>query len=367
MATGEKIIEYQDNFETGNADRWDVAESDDSSQLDFPHYTELARRKDMPMPYSGAYLARWILSGSTDVATIGEGDIDIANGETKWFRMRIWVSSSFLADSTVNDVIPLLELQRTTGNAVQYAFGIRTRPGDTPTRVNYGVGVLAPTAWATNKDIELDTWYTIELKVNVQTAAATGEIELYITKDGDEPSSTADASVATNQSDNDVVRGILGTQGVEDTTFGTICINDFKMQQDDRIWPEKDRFSTVMTTTQNGHLFVGAGRVSNVALIQGGSNDNNILRIYDSDNGGTQGLKLQVASSSTSESQVQDSSGVPFDVTRGCFAYIEGAGAAPDYAAASAPITAVVTIDRAPNWFSDGNIRRFALRRNITG
>ena len=358
-----EVIEFQDNFETGSSIRWSVAESDGASQLDFPHYSVLAQRKDMPMPYSGAYLARWILAASTTAATIGEAEIDGADGTTNWIRMRIWIGSDLATKTTSDDTFPLLELQRTTTNSVQYAFGLRVVAATNV--VNFGVGVLAPTAFG--GEVALDTWNTVELKVNVQTGAGTGEIEMYVTRDGGVPPTSADASVATNQSDNAVVRGILGTQDVLNTTNGTICINDFKMQVDNRIWPERNRFKYVVPVTQSGHVFFGAGTVENVVLIGSGTDDEGIS-IYDSDTGdNTDELKTTVAATTSVEGASYDADGVPIDMIRGCYVYVFGTGAEPTHAPSSAVITALITISHAPNWFSDGNIRRFASRRNLSG
>lgn len=337
---------FHDNFESGDASGWNVAESDTDGQLDFPHYSTLARIPGIAMPYCGAYCARWQLAFpiNTD-STIGDDSITIADGETIWVRFRMWISPDVAASIVGVDNITVLEFQRTTGNGVIYNFGIRFSG-----TAHWIVGATTLAGATSTGTIELGKWNTIELKVNVQTGAATGEIELYVTPEGGEPSETVTVSLGSNQSTDPVVRAVLGIQDKNTTTVGTILIDDFAVDNV-RIYPGLHRFSRVRQLTGSSHVFVGPGTVERVVMQSSAATDN-VVTIYDTDTGQThQGIK-KVVLANTATSEVVEATMVPFHVDRGCFVEIAG----------TANPEVFVTIGNASAGFSEGGMRNYAQR-----
>jgi hypothetical protein len=81
--------------------------------------------------------------------------------------------------------------------------------------------------------------------------------------------------------------------------------------------------------------------------------------VYDTDTAQAYVGNRKAVSSAAVASQTLEVTGVPFDVTRGCFVELNSA--------AGDTLEVVVVIDRAPNWFSEGNMKRFASRRNLSG
>jgi hypothetical protein len=68
----------ESNFESGSNAEW-TSETDTVSQLDFPHYSELARYPwKTCVPFQGAYCARVVLSGGTADAFVSSTSTTIA-------------------------------------------------------------------------------------------------------------------------------------------------------------------------------------------------------------------------------------------------------------------------------------------------
>lgn len=105
---------FHSNFEQGTNAEFD-SETDTGSQLDFPHYSELARWPwPTATPYSGAYCARWKLTGGTADSVLVEGDLDVGDGVTRYFKWDMWFSPDF--DATADDTVAFLELKATATN-----------------------------------------------------------------------------------------------------------------------------------------------------------------------------------------------------------------------------------------------------------
>lgn len=342
---------FKDGFESGDLTGWDISETDASGILDVLHYTELARR-GLPMPYSGAYCTLVDFTTGGANADFGDSAIDIADGETCWFRFNIWVSPSMATDTTANDAFTVLNLE-TAGSALVYSFGLNvTAATDT---VSWRI--TDATAGSTTDIGELGVWYTIELKVNVQTLAATGEIELYVTKDGEEPSTTVTDSITGEQSPGAVAQGKFGAAGLAATTRGMYLIDNFTMTVDggSRLFPDKDRFSTTKTLMDSRHVFVGPGRVNSLTLAASAAADNEIT-VYDTDTGQTHGAVKKTIIKNATASEIIDSELVPFDVIRGCYVEFTAGTETPE----------VLIRFEAPNWFSEGNMKRYAMQRSLT-
>lgn len=374
MANPEQIS-FQDSFESGDFSGWSVGEVDTESQLDVVHYSTLAGIPGMPMPYSGAYCARWVLFGSgappADAITT---DIDFAINTTitTWVKFNMWVDPDFKTNTTADDNFAVFEYQDTANKEI-FAFGLDYV--NSTDLLKFAVGGATDNAvpnTLSTTQVPLGKWFTVELKAHLVTAGATGDITAYITEDGQEPSETATVTKGSVQGLT-ITHGVLGIQDQKATTIGTILIDNIqcsgiKTVDGVRIYPTKDRFSTVRQFVRAGqnllaqgfHAFVGAGTVSNVTwnTAVGGAADG-LLAIYDTDTAQAHVGNRRAALQQSLIAENIDVASVPFDVTRGCYVEIDSAAAETH--------EVIVTIERAPNWFSDGNMRRYAHRRNLTG
>jgi hypothetical protein len=339
---------FSDNFESGDNSGWD-SEADTSSQLDFAHYTALARTPGLPMPYSGSNCMRvTMVSGNASDATVTEGDIDIANGQTRWFRFNLWIDPNLTTNDAI-DTIPLFETQGAAA-VVTFAFGIRYTLATG--NVQWALGEATPDQLLTAPLVPLGKWMTVELALLQDTDSADGSITLYVTEDGQEPSSTAVHSTGSIQSIA-TEQGVLGVQNKATSTTGTILFDNFAMDEA-RIWPDKDRFKTTMTINESQHVFVGPGTVSGLTLASSGGTDN-IIAVYDTDTAQAHQDNKRAVLANVSANEIIDAGNVPFDVIRGCYVEITGTD--------NPEVT--VQIDRAPGWFSDGNMRRYATQRRL--
>ncbi len=369
--TNPDLISFQDNFESGDATVWSGGETDTGSYLDIVHYSTLAGIPGMPMPYSGAYCARWIVAGGTSTADaiFTEDDIDCNTAVITWVKFNIWIDPDFKTNTTANDNIVLFEGTATA--AESFAFGIDyTNATDA---LKWSVGTHASTATPdtdSTEEVKLGVWHTVELELTVVTGSAAGAISAYITEDGQEPSSTATVT-KTGVQNAAITEGLFGVQDPAATTNCIILMDGFQYSgaigtSGARIFPTKNRFTTSRQFVRSGsnkdnqsfHAFVGAGTVSNVTWVAGGTVDGS-LNIYDTDTAQAHvGNRVAILRQSVAAETV-DVPGVPFDVTRGCYVVLDSDSQENQ--------EAIITIDRAPNWFSDGNMRRYAHRRNLGG
>lgn len=363
-------IVFQDNFERGidglaDAGRFD-SETDTVSQIDIPHYTELAKTPGLPMPYSGgAYCVRCVLAGGIADAFLTEADVNIATTETWWFKFNMWLTPDFKTTTTATDTLHVLELQA-NGNEEIFTFGMKYT--STSDALVFGIGGAidnaAPTTLSAT-EVPLGKWFTVELKVNLVTAGATGSIAAYITEAGGVPSTTATVTKGSVQGVA-ITHAVLGIQGQEATTKGTILYDNFMMEEQ-RIWPQKNRFSETIRMTQSGHAFVGPGTVEKI-VSNSGAGTAGTYQFFDTDTGQIYPPNQKDQLLGTVAGTTYTSTNTPFDVTRGLFYHdSDGTNVDGTWALDTSPAETFITVSRAPGWFSDGNMRRFAHRRKVTG
>jgi len=332
---------FESNFEAGTNGEWD-SETDAASQLDFPHYTELGRYPWRAAPHSGAYCMRAVLSGGTADAVVSEGDIDIADTVTRWFRFNVWFSPTF--DATADDTVALFELQG-SGNAVTASVGFRYVAATDV--INIGIGGAASGAVPGNWDaaaIERNVWYTVEAKVNIETDAS-GTVDLYVTKDGLNGNTTAVAS-GSSITNIAVTHGVLGIQDHLATTTGVILIDDFVMD-DAQLFHVRDRYPFQKVMTKSGHAFVGPGQIDIAALLSTGAD--NVLKLYDTDIAlvnDDQGFVTELDMSAFSSVEG------PLTFYRGCYCELAG----------TSPRAHLIFENKRPQHWTDREIHDYGLK-----
>lgn len=309
---------FEANFESGDNSEFNT-ETDTANQLDFPHYSELARFPwSGAVPFDGAYVMRCTLSGGTADATLTATDMNIAANTTNYVKFEIYIDPDF--NATVNDTVNLLEMQQTS-NAAEATFGLRYVAATNV--INFGIGETAPTSWSA-LEIEKNVWYTIELAIDVENAGANdGTIDLYITKSGTLASSAVSATQVTSLDQEAITHGVLGIQGHLATTTGVILFNSLT-HDDARIYPKTRRYDDTHLLTKSSHVFVGKGRVDNVTMLSG-VGTNNILKIFDTDTADVTDATTSVLElANTANNETVDPAGVPVDLVRGCYVQLAG-------------------------------------------
>ena len=327
---------FESNFEAGTNAEWD-SEGDTGSKLDFPHYTTLAAIPGMPAPYRGAYCMR-IQCGDTNDHTLIEGDIDIATGATRYFRWYMFISSDFSA--TADDNFSIFELQQAAGTQV-YVVGIQIEADDETCKVWVAENDTPETV--SGNVLPKGRWFLVEVVANVDTAAANGDITVYI--DGGEWVSLATAV----QNAAAVGRGVLGTQATLSTTTGTLLFDQFVMD-DAQVYGFNQRFPTTVRLTKSAHVFVGPGAIESISLLSAtGTAD-----VYDTDVANTNDASAKRIELDSGGNYVSNDSMTQFD--RGCYVVLAGTN----------PVVEVKLSRTAfgpTAYFSDGAIRHYASRR----
>lgn len=297
---------FHSNFEAGSNAEWD-SETDTGSKLDFPHYSTLARIPGGGTPYSGAYCARIELRpADTNDHTLTEGDIDIATGVTRWFRWAMFLSADF--GSTADDNFSILELQQAGGTQV-YVVGLTvTAATDAVT-----VWVAENSTPETTSTVELPKgkWFILEVTANVDTAAANGDITVYL--DGGEIVSLATAV----QNAAAIGQGVLGTQNTLSTTTGVILIDDFVMD-DAQLYVPRQRWPHTIRLTKTAHAFVGPGWIESVTLLS----SNGTVAVYDTDVANTNDEQSKLIDLDQSKSLIGNDTPTYFE--RGCYVVLAG-------------------------------------------
>ena len=324
------------SFDTGDNTEWD-SEADTGSLLDFPHYTTLGGIPGAPAPFRGAYCMR-IQPGDTNVHTVTEGDINIADTDTGWVRFALYISSDFAA--TADDIFNIFEFQQ-AGGTPEAVISLQVI-GATDL-VN--IGIADGTAASTFVNIRKGEWHVIEARLTVDvTPGANTVFELYI-----------DNSVSAILSDDGgnqaaaVGTGVLGVQDTAATTdTGFLLFDEFAFD-DTRVGLDH-RWGTHRTITTSSFLFVGAGRIGNVKLIDTGGGDC-VLELYDVDTFSTSLTPIWYGHTVTASVDV-DAADVPIDFTRGCLAVLSGTLPAAQF-----------FISRAAGWGSDGAVKTHASKR----
>jgi len=322
------------NFEQGTNAEWD-SEADTGSLLDFPHYSTLAAIPGLPMPFRGAYCMR-IRMGDTNDHTVTEGDIDIADAATGYFRFYLYAHTDVTA--TADDVFSIFELQQ-AGGTVECTMGMRITAATNALDIGIGDGT-APSSYVT---FPRGRWVCVEWAVLVSTGGV-GTSTLYI-------EGLSAVALTTQTHAAAIGTGVLGTQLTLATTSGTLLFDQFVMD-DARIFPIVERFPSEVLLTKSGHVFVGNGRVENVSLLSGNGTDC-VLSIFDTDSAYTSdagNCKLELKNVTAND--IVDPAGVPVNIIRGC--YVQLAGTTP---------RAIVKIKRATGYSSDGAIRTVGFRR----
>ncbi len=298
---------FEANFSGGTNGEWD-SESDTGSKLSFPHYSDLAR---LPWaecaPYRGAYCGMIDLrTGDTNDHTLTEGDIDIADAATRYFRFYLWLAPDFAA--TADDSFNILELQQADGTR-ECSMGLRITAATDAVEIGIGDGV-APSSYAAST-LTKGEWHCIEWKVKISTTGA-GTQDLYV----DGSSSLVALTTLTNAAA--VAQGVLGTQDTVATTTGVILLDCFAMD-DAQIYPFRERYPRQMHLTKSNTVFVGPGWIDSATLLTTGAS--NTMYLFDTDTANVndaQGMVVEL------DLTTHTSAEGPFFFQRGCYCQLSG-------------------------------------------
>ena len=333
---------FEENFELGTKGGWDT-ETDTVSQLDFPHYSDLARFPwATAAPFRGAYCMRTTLSGGTADAFVTEGALNIAAAARRFFRFMVWLSPDFTG--TADDTMNLFECQDTS-NVVEVAFGLRVVAATNV--INFGIGEVAPTSFG-SEEIKRGVWYAIELDITLDDGGSNdGTVDLYVTPEDAVSASIVHATQVASLDQGAVTHGVLGIQNHLATTTGVILYDEFVMDDTARTHPVSDRYSETVLLTLSGHVFVGRGEVDNITLLSGAGTDN-VITVFDTNTATTtDATNSHIELKNTANNETVDPAGVPVQYTRG--AYVRLAGTNP---------RAMVKIKHVNAFGSPGAIRR---------
>ena len=332
---------FHANFAAGTNAEWD-SESDTGSLLDFPHYSTLAAIPGMPAPYSGAYCMR-VTPADTNDHVLVEGDIDIATGATRYFRFSMFISANTVASA--DDNFSIFELQQAAGTQV-YTVGLTITA--TTDALTVWVGEADTPETTSTPALPKGRWFIVEVQANVDTAAANGDITVYV--DGTEYVSLT----TTVQNAAAIGRGVLGTQNTLSTTTGTLLFGEFIMD-DARIYPQNERFPTTVRLTKTQTVFVGPGHIEGATLLSA----NGTMDVYDTDSANTNDAQARKIELDTSGNFVSNDGYVHFQ--RGCHVVLGGTN---PYGEIKLVRNSQVPGVHGPlAYFSDGAIRLYGSKR----
>ena len=339
---------FESNFELGTNADWDSETTSSPAQLDFPHYSELARFPWATCaPNTGAYCMRLALIGGTADAYLVEGDIDIAANTTRYVKFDIWFSPTFTG--TADDTFNIFEALATS--TVEATFGARIVASTNV--INLGIGETAPTSFS-GQALERNVWHTVELTIDIDNNGSNdGTIDLFVTRTGDVATTAVSATQVASLDQGAVTTARLGIQDHAATTTGVILIDNF-IFDDARVFPGA-RYSLHPIFTKSGHAFVGPGHLDIAGLLT--DEANNILRLWDTDiadTNSTQSFVVELDINGTFTSFAG-----PIKFQNGC--YVELSGTDP-----RGEVILTQASDRpgvlGPRYHSDAGVRRLGLQ-----
>ena len=329
----------EENFEDGTLGIFD-SETDTTSRLDFPHYSDLAAIPGLPGPFSGAFCMRVDLAvGTTNAFLTETGTWDIAAAASLHIAFDFFVSSDITMANT--DEFTILQLIE-TGAAVEAGIFINFT---TANGLRIGIGETAATSLL---PLTTGVWHKVEFEVTIDDGGSNdGVIDLRL--DG----SAATQVTALDQ--NAITSGTLGVVSQDAGTTAGVLLFDNVITDDGRVFPTSIRFPNTRLLTKSGHAFVGAGRLDGVTMLSGGATDN-VLSVFDTDVGNTSDASKVVAElKNDANNSLVRSDHDDIHVQRGCFISMSGTNP-----------RALVRIKFAPAYGSDGAIRTLGAARQPT-
>ena len=294
---------FESNFEAGSNAEWS-SETDSTSRLDFPHYSELARHGADAMPYRGAYCMRVNLATSTTDAYVQHDTaFDASASGTVWIKFMLYVSPDLVMAN--NDESILLALQSTGPvNEAVVVLNYTTANG-----VRIGIGETSGSQFL---PLSLGVWHTVEAKYVVDAGGGNdGTLNLYLDR--------VAATQVTGLDQAAIIQGRLGVMSQDaGTTMGRILF-DRVIVDDAQIYPDNERFPNQVTLTKSAHVFVGPGWIDGVNLLTTNASDN--IKLYDTDTANSND-----AQSALVELDVANLTGAsgPIYFHRGCYALVTG-------------------------------------------
>ncbi len=255
---------FSSGFERGTNGEWS-SETDASSLLDFPHYTELARFG--LTPYRGAYCMRFLPNAAADAFVVRTETIALA---ATW-AVRVYVRADQLT-LAASDRFSLVELQ-SAGDVVEAAMGIQRTAGGV---LQWWCGENAASATIRAQDMGAQgVWTHLEMTGTLDSGAPNDGILRFFVDDGQVGANITaldQAAIAEIQ---------VGGMGLDaGTTAGRILYDDF-IADDLQIFRDRERFLVHHRTHfTEDHPIIGPGKFS-VAVT--GTGTNAVLTMYDSD------------------------------------------------------------------------------------
>lgn len=280
------------------------------ASITFPHYTELARSsKDVPMPYRGAYCARFTLvagDGVTD--TFLEDTLaDAIDNDYQSVRFYFYLSPDFTMAN--NDEFRLLELDSAAAVEATVTIGFTTAGG-----LVIGWGKIAST---NEQTITTGVWHSVEILLLLDTGGA-GTLDFFLDDVAGAQITTLTGAAVTDLE--------LGVQGRESGTSGTIYIDQYVLGTSTttarRIYGLSKRWPELMHIGSSQQICVGSGVLDGVSLTGAlGSADHELI-LYDTDTASFRDASriLMPPLKTTAQGEVVDSAVAPITFSRGVYA-----------------------------------------------
>ncbi len=325
---------HSSSFDTGDNSEW-TSEDDTGTKLDFVHYSELCAIPGAPAPYRGAYCMR-IQPGDGNDHTLKEESHDIANAATAWIRFALFISPDFAA--SVDDTFNIYEWQNTS-NVVEAAISLQITAATDVVEIGIADGTVASVFPST---LSKGAWHVIEA-LNTLSTGSSGVLTLHV--DGPQVQTFTGLTSAGA-----ITHAFLGTQNTASTTDTGYLLFD-EVAFDDTRLGITHRWAENRIITASSFLFVGSGKVTDITVIDGGSN-NVTLELYDTDIYNASLSPIWRGRTKTASLDVNFTIEEPIRFRRGCLALLGGTLPAASF-----------SMKGMTGWGSDGAVKTHASKR----
>lgn len=303
--------QFEAGFETGALAEFTAGEVDGSSRLNARHYTYSGKLPfPVSVPYEGAYCAEidFGFGALNDAYVLETTGFAVSASTVAAMRFYLWVSGDLVM--AASDTLQLFHWQ-SGAFVTELVIELRNNAGQIQVR-----GGDNGTATYRTSDLTLNTWHCLELVINTGSGVD-GTCSFYV--DGQQIGAQVTAITMAA-----LTRGIVGAVNVPaGTTRGRLLI-DAVVVDDTRVGPLQNRFARTRRVTKSGHLALGPGRLTDIALI--GLNADNTVTVWDTDRGDTTDSS-RIVYGPIQSGAIQDTYRYfeyPYYFTRGLYAQLTG-------------------------------------------
>jgi hypothetical protein len=213
------------------------------------------------------------------------------------------------------------------GGTNQMGFGIRVRSSDNGLRWFTDSDVTGGSRQV-NGEVEVfrGRWYWVEMLLNPD-AAGQGSLEMRVTEEATaRTGAIINVDIGLSNTTGGIDNVFMGVMDGNASTNGTILLDNFVYDIDDTVLASDIPWhsQTNRVVTKDIHAFVGPGTIENASMQSGGTTEDAVCTIYDTNTAETDPSLIRVELKNTGLLETVDLATAPVRFQRGAYVVISG-------------------------------------------